>query len=213
MRKPGSMWSLETLGRVRLSKHFWMREFLYSEIGNFHAQRNIPENPDLAIEVGTAFCTELLDPLQETFGRIFVRSGYRSPSLNQFGNENRLNCARNDYPGECHIWDRGTGDARIGGASIVIPWFTRQYEQGRDWRDLAYWIHDHIPYSEQWYFPKLCAFNLTWEPHPRRTISSYIVPRGKLVAAGAEPEEKRDQRKTRYQDFPPFRGIEYPAIP
>lgn len=213
MRKPGSMWSLETLGRVRLSKHFWMREFLYTEIGNFHEKQNIPDNPDLAIEVGQAFCAELLDPLEETFGRVFVRSGYRSPSLNTFGNENKLNCARNDYPGECHIWDRGDGDARIGGASIVIPWFADQYAQGRDWRDLAWWIHDHIPYSEQWYFPKLCAFNLTWEPNPRRTISSYIAPRGKLLAAGADPDETADQRKKRYADFPPFRGVDYPAIP
>ncbi len=213
MRKPASMWSLETLGRVRLSKYFFMREFLYSEISNFHARPNIPENPDLAIEVGRAFCSELLDPLHETFGCVTVRSGYRSPELNAYGNANKLNCARNDYPGECHIWDRGAGDARIGGASIVIPWFADQYAQGRDWRDLAWWIHDHLPYSEQWYFPKLAAFNLTWEPHPRRTISSYIAPRGKLLAAGAEPEEALSARQARYADFPPFRGVAQPAIP
>ena len=94
MRKPGSMWSLETLCRVRLSRHFFMRDFLYSEIGNFHQKQNLPENPDLAIETGSAFCQALLDPLEETFGRVAVRSGYRSPSLNTFGNENRLNCAR-----------------------------------------------------------------------------------------------------------------------
>jgi hypothetical protein len=211
MRKPASMWSLETLGRVRLSKYFFMREFLYSEIGNFHERQNIPENPDLAIDVGRAFCTTLLDPLHETFGCVSVRSGYRSPSLNRFGNENKLNCARNDYPGECHIWDRGEGDRRIGGASIVIPWFADQYAQGRDWRDLAWWIHDHIPYSEQWYFPKLAAFNLTWEPSPRRTISSYIAPRGKLLRAGDAPCETRAQRQARYADFPPFRGLAQPA--
>ncbi|GFE65898.1 hypothetical protein [Litoreibacter roseus] len=207
------MWSLETLGRIRLSKYFFMREFLYSEIGNFHERQNIPENPDLAIEVGKAFCSTLLDPLHETFGQIAVRSGYRSPSLNRFGNENKLNCARNDYPGECHIWDRDEGDARIGGASIVIPWFADQYSQGRDWRDLAWWIHDHLPYSEQWYFPKLAAFNLTWEPIPRRTISSYIAPRGKLLAAGATPDEDDASRAARYADFPPFRGITIPEIP
>ncbi len=213
MRKPASMWSLETLGRVRLSKYFFMREFLYSEISNFHERANIPENPDLAIEVGRAFCTSLLDPLHETFGCVTVRSGYRSPPLNSYGNENKLNCARNDYPGECHIWDRGQGDWRIGGATIVIPWFADQYAQGRDWRDLAYWIHDHLPYSEQWYFPKLAAFNLTWEPQPRRTISSYIAPRGKLLAAGAEPVETLTNRQKRYADFPPFKGVAQPAIP
>lgn len=210
MRKPASMWSLETLGRVKLSKHFYMRDFLYSEIGNFHARQNIPENPDLAIETGRALCQTLLDPLEETFGRIAVRSGYRSPSLNRFGNENRLNCAANDHPLECHIWDRGQGDARISGASIVIPWFADRYEAGRDWRDLAWWLHDHLHYSEIWFFPKLCAFNLVWRPTPQRTISSYMVPRGKLLAAGAEPDETLSARQARYVDFPVFRGIELP---
>ncbi|HCT34519.1 MAG TPA: hypothetical protein DF966_15290, partial [Sulfitobacter sp.] len=63
------MWSLETFGRVRLSRHFFMRDFMYSEISGFHGQPNIPDNPDLAIENGRAFCTTLLDPLEETFGR------------------------------------------------------------------------------------------------------------------------------------------------
>ena len=49
MQKARSMWSLETLGRVRLSKHFYMRDFLYSEIANFHQKQNLPDNPDLAI--------------------------------------------------------------------------------------------------------------------------------------------------------------------
>ena len=67
MKRPPSMWSLETLGRVRLSTHFFMRDFLYSEIGNFHAIQNIPDDPDLAIDRGRRFCAALLDPLQETF--------------------------------------------------------------------------------------------------------------------------------------------------
>jgi hypothetical protein len=77
MRKPASMWSLETLGRVRLSKYFYMREFLYSEIGNMHRIQNIPRDPDLAVARGRMFCETLLDPLEETFGRVAVRSGYR----------------------------------------------------------------------------------------------------------------------------------------
>lgn len=34
-RKPASVRGLEALGRERLSRHFFMRDFLYSEIGNF----------------------------------------------------------------------------------------------------------------------------------------------------------------------------------
>ena len=207
MRKPASMWSLETFGRVRLSKYFYMRDFMYSEISGFHGQPNVPANPDLAIENGRAFCTALLDPLEETFGRVAVRSGYRSPELNRYGNENKLNCARNDHPLECHIWDRGSDDAAIAGASIVIPWFADQYDQGRDWRDLAWWLHDHLPYSEMWFFPKLAALNLVWRPHPQRTISSYIAPRGMLLRGGENPAESDAERARRYADFPPFRGI------
>ena len=51
-----------------------MRDFLYSEIANFYGIQNIPENPDLAIEVGKRLCEELLEPLNATFGRLAVRS-------------------------------------------------------------------------------------------------------------------------------------------
>lgn len=199
------MWSLETLGRVRLSKYFYMREFLYSEIANFHGMPNIPEDPDLAVLNGREFCSRLLDPLEETFGRVAVRSGYRSPTVNQFGNENKLNCARNDNPLECHIWDRYRGDQSIAGASIVIPWFADLYEQGRDWRDLAWWLHDHLPeYSDIWFFPKLAAFNLAWRARPSKRIDSYIAPRGTLWKEGQPLPENRAQS---YADFPPFRGV------
>ena len=210
MRKPASMWSLETFGRVRLSRYFYMRDFMYSEISGFHGVPNVPENPDLVIENGKAFCTSLLDPLEQTFGRVAVRSGYRSPELNRYGNENRLNCARNDNPLECHIWDRGVGDAAIAGASLVIPWFADRYAEGRDWRDLAWWIHDHLPYSEMWFFPKLAAFNLVWRPKPLRTISSYIAPRGTLLRAGETPMITFAERQKSYADFPPFKGIALP---
>lgn len=202
------MRSLETLGRVRLSRHFYMREFLYSEIGNFHGLQNIPDRPDLAIERGQAFCETLLDPLQETFGSIAVRSGFRSAALNTFGNANGLNCARNTNPLECHIWDRP--DVEVAGASIVIPWFADRYDQGRDWRDLAWWLYDHLPFAEAWFFPKLCAFNIAWRPDPQRRIDSYIAPKGTLIRAGADPSEPPDQRAARHADFPPVRGFIHP---
>ncbi|KIN61644.1 hypothetical protein Z945_2637 [Sulfitobacter noctilucae] len=211
MRKPASTWSLETFGRQRLSQHFFMRDFMYSEITGFHGVPNLPENPDLALENGRAFCAALMDPLEETFGRIAVRSGYRSPALNRYGNENKLNCAHNDHPLECHIWDRGGGDQAIAGASVVVPWFADQYGQGRDWRDLAWWVHDHLPYSEMWFFPKLAAFNLVWRPEPWRTISSYVAPRGMLLRRGESPDEPRAARQARYADFPPLRGLRPPV--
>ncbi|HEY9039960.1 MAG TPA: hypothetical protein VIN05_13570 [Roseovarius sp.] len=206
------MRGLEDLGRVRLSRHFYMRDFLFSEIGNIHGIPNIPDHPDIAIAHGRGLCQNLLDPLEETFGRIAIRSGYRSAALNRFGNENGLNCARNTANQGSHIWDV-PGAAAGACTSLVIPWFSDQYDRGRDWRDLAWWLHDHLEYSEIYFFPKLCAMSLTWRMKPLRTISSYIAPRGLLLRAGAVPQESPEARRARYADFPPFRGIAYPACP
>src|SRR5262245_24182455 len=85
MRKPRSMHALEDLGRVRLSPSFFLRDFLYSEIANFYGVPNVPENPDLAIAAGARLCCELLEPLQSTFGRIGIRSGYRSAKVTAYG--------------------------------------------------------------------------------------------------------------------------------
>lgn len=216
MRRPGSYTALEDLGRVRLSRHYFMRDFLYSEIGNFYGKPNIPDDPDLAIAAGRAFCQNLLDPLVETFGPIAVRSAYRSPTLNHFGatQVKPQKCARNPANYAGHIWDRRDERGRMGACvSVVVPWFADQYAQGRDWRDLAWWIHDHLPYSSMYFFPKLAAFNLTWRDAPERSIYSYAAPRGKLLAAGATPAESQAVRAQRYADFPALRGIAYPDLP
>ena len=72
MKPPHSMRALEELGRVRLSRNFFMRDFLYSEIANFYRIQNIPDDPDLAIMAGRKLCEEALEPLWERFGRISV---------------------------------------------------------------------------------------------------------------------------------------------
>lgn len=108
MRIPGSMKGLEELGRVRLSKNFFFRDFLFSEIANFYAIPNMPEDPELAIEAGRHLCEELLEPLQATFGRLHLRSGYRCAKVNDFGNKNNLNCSSNANTAADHIWDRAT---------------------------------------------------------------------------------------------------------
>jgi hypothetical protein len=214
MRAVTSLNLLEKLGKTRLSRHFYARDFLYSEIASFHALQNLPENPDLFIAAGSALCCNLLDPMVETFGPIAVRSAYRSPGVNRFGNDNDLKCARNEANYAGHIWDIRDAAGRMGACtSVVVPWFADQYNKGRDWRDLAWWVHDHLPYSDMWFFPTNAAFNLTWREDPDRTISSYVAPRGKLLARGAEPGEGIGRRRQRYGDFPPLRGIAYPALP
>jgi hypothetical protein len=85
MRKPRSMEALEDFGRVRLSQNFFMRDFLYSEIAGFHGIPNLPDDPDLAIAVGRKLCETLLEPLQAAFGRLAIRSGFRSRRVTEYG--------------------------------------------------------------------------------------------------------------------------------
>ena len=80
---------LEDFGRERLSKSFYMREFLYSEISQVHGIPNIPDDPELAIAAGKALCENVLEPIQDRLGRISVRSGFRSVAVNAKGAENQ----------------------------------------------------------------------------------------------------------------------------
>lgn len=214
VRRPGSFTALEDLGRQRLSRHFQMRNFMYTEIGNFFECANFPDNPDLALTAGRALATHLLDPLVETFGPIDIRSGYRSPTLNHFGaTEVRpQKCARNEANYAHHIWDKPDAKGRIGACvTVAVPWFAAQYETGRDWRDLAWWLFDHLDFQEIYFFPKGAAFNITWRSTLReQRILSYIRPKGTLMKPGLMPDPERHRR---YTDFPPFRGITYPEIP
>ena len=182
MRKPQSVDALEKLGMVRLSKSFYLRDFLYSETANFHGKPNIPDNPELAIEVGRKLCEEILEPLNSTFGHIAIRSAFRSCEINQICNELDYGCAKNESNYAGHIWDRVDADGLKGAtACIAIPWFTDKYSAGTDWRALAYWIHDHLPYSELQFFPAICAFNISWHEKPKKTIHSFIKPKGYLL--------------------------------
>ncbi len=204
MRKPGSMRGLEALGRMRLSANFYMRDFLYSEIASFYGIPNIPDHPDLAVAAGRKLCETLLEPLQATFGRIAVRSAYRAPAVNDYGNKHGGQCARNEANAAYHIWDRLDAEGGMGaGASIVIPWFADRYARGADWRALAWWIHDHLPYAHLQFFPKLAAFNIQWHERPQRRIDSFIAPRGCLTRPGMANHE--GSHAACYRGFPVLR--------
>ena len=188
MHQPKSVKALEDLGRVRLSESFFMRDFLYSEIAAIHGFPNIPEDPGLAIAAGRALCENLLEPLQARFGRISIRSAYRSPEVNHFGNVNRLNCGRNETNYAGHIWDHRDPQGRMGAtACIIVNRFVPYYERTGDWEAMAWWVHDHLPYSDMEFFPRYAAFNLQWREQPVRRIHSFIPPRrGVLTGPGKD---------------------------
>ncbi|WP_417309279.1 hypothetical protein [Devosia sp.] len=189
MKTPTSVTALTDFGRVRLSRSFFMRDFLFSDIAAVHGINNVPEDPDLAIAAGTRLCEELLEPLQERFGRIAIRSAYRSREVNGLGNAMQkagkagYSCAANEANYAGHIWDVRDANGHMGAtACIVVPGFWDRFQAEGDWQKLAWWIHDHLPHAGLYFFPKYWAFNISWHEQPVRTIASYTRPRGTLTA-------------------------------
>lgn len=206
MRTPSTVRGAETLGRVRLSQSFFMRDFLHSEIANMHGIRNIPDDPNLAIAAGRRLCEDLLEPLQATFGRVAVRSAYRSVALNAYGNAHYFNCASNQRNYARHIWDRRDARGCMGAvACLALPWLVDRMTAGTPWQALAWWIHDHLPYSELQFFPKLGAFNIGWHELPKRTIFSFFAPRGYLTRPGF-PNHAGDHEHL-YEGFPALQTV------
>lgn len=121
------------------------------------------------------------------FGRIAIRSAYRSEAVNQFGNDKELNCAANEKNFAKYIWDRRDEKERMGAmACVVVPSFWDRFQNGGDWQKLGWWIHDHLPYSSPYFFPKnnFRACNIGWREEPERRIDSYAKPAGCLTKSG-----------------------------
>ena len=58
--KTSTVEALDKLGRVRLSRHFFMRDMLHSQIAQVHGLLNAPDDPELAIAAGPRLCEELI---------------------------------------------------------------------------------------------------------------------------------------------------------
>ena len=196
-----AFWALEDLGRIQLSQHFYLRDFLYSEIAATHGLANAPDDLELAVRTGRRLCETILEPLQATFGRIHIRSGYRSAELNALGHAQGLKCARNAYSFADHIWDVRDEAGRAGAcACIVVPWFNARYPH-QEWRRLAWWLYDHLLFHRVVFFSRQGAFNIGWRDAPAREVSSYLEPKGVLVGPRRAPEA---ERAALYAGFPSY---------
>jgi hypothetical protein len=210
MKSIKSVKALEEFGRVRLSKSFFMRDFLYSEISQIEGIPNIPNDPELAIQAGKGLCEQVLEPIRESLGHISIRSAYRSSAVNSTGaeNKNQYKCARNESNYARHIWDVRDQNGFMGAtACIIVNSFIPYYEKTNgDWIALAWWIHDHVPeYASLFFFPRYCAFNISWHENPEypKEIKSWIKHpkvKGRILTKRDWSNFKGDHSEN-YRDF------------
>lgn len=157
-------WELEKLGRIRLSQHFYFRQFLHSEIATAFNIPNIPDNPAFAIENGTRLCETILEPIVAEFGPIVIRSGFRSARLNNFGHRMGLKCASNKKNYAAHIWDHLDDQGRSGAsACIVIPAFNDGLCEYQSWEQLSTYLQSKLQCSKPIRFKYNYAFNIGWQ--------------------------------------------------
>ena len=216
-----SMSQLEDFGRIRLSRHFFMRDMLYSEVASIHGLRNVPDDPALSVEVGAKLCTNLLEPIHAAFGHVSIRSAFRSARVNSYG-EKYGNVASTKRNHARHVWDRldeeGEKGKKGATASVVIPWFVDYLEErpAMSWKAMAWWIHDHLDYSEVTFFHNrrfnYAAFNIRWhETELRRSIRSAV--HGVLTNPRKPGHASRDHA-AEYPGFPKLArpGEYYPDL-
>ncbi len=195
---------LDEIGRIQLSRSFYMRDFLFSEIGATYAIPNLPDDLELAVYTGRKLCERILEPLSATFGRIHVRSGYRSSRLNAFGNERGLNCSSNQRTFADHIWDKRDGDGNAGAcATVVIPWFL-EHHRPDEWEKLAWWLWDKLDFHRVVFFGRQAAANIGWRENPAKEIMSHTAPRGRLTGPGML--NGWGDHSDQYPGFPEFRA-------
>ena len=188
-----SYWNLDKIGRVKLSKNFQMRQFLYSEIATSACIPNIPDDPDLAIEAGKKLCENILEPLVEAFGPIIVRSGYRSCAVNDFGWRNRLACSSNEDNYAYHIWDRIDRYGCMGAAAcLIVPIFNAGLSQFKTWQDFAWWMDDRLDHNGITFFKQDYAFNIGWSEDGDPTIHSTRDDGPKTIKGYRRSKAERD---------------------
>ena len=199
--------ALEDFGRDRLSEHFFMRDFLYSEVSAVHGIPNVPDDAELAVRAGKGLCENLLEPLRRIFGHVVIRSAFRSAAVNGYCNNHKLGCASNRANSAKHIWDHRDIKGRIGAtACIFIPWFTDSdlYKEKQDWRPLAWFIHDKLAYSRMVFFSKNAAFNLTWHDRtPERYICRKFGPAPRVLTKPGMDNHEGDHSQ-HYRGFPGY---------
>lgn len=176
---------LESLGRERLSRNFYMREFLHSEVATKLNIVNYPDDVSVALDTGRRLCESVLEPLQAKFGRISIRSGFRSAALNAVCHDHGYNCVENRKAFGRHIWDFPSERFGYGAmACIVIPSVHDAVASGVLIEEFAYWVNSNISYCFMSVFQQQTAINICWSEKPSREIYSRIPPSGLLYKRG-----------------------------
>ncbi len=160
---------IDEFSRVRLSKNFIMRDFLFTAYGSAHGLHNYPmDNVAQVIKAGKELCSKVLEPILEKFGRFSITFGYQ----NRLQMEYEMKQPIKRHSSSPHHWDRGTYGQRVYARVDILPFCVEDGEVSKE--DFAEWcmMNLDIDLFMQWDKSNVCC--ITISPSPRRVWLKWV---------------------------------------
>lgn len=155
----------ESLSRVRLSKNFILRDFLFSTECAARGLTNYPDDPDMVIRAGKEMCQKVLEPLLAQWGRFAITFGYQSRQGVEWSWTKKMREA-NPRSSSPHCWDRGTfGDEVYARVDILLYCVM---DGLIDKQTVGHWMMHNLDIDLLMQWRKSNGFCVSISPKPRR---------------------------------------------
>jgi hypothetical protein len=154
----------EALSRVRLSKNFILRPFLFSTEAAALGLSNYPDRPDLVIAAGRALCNKILEPVLEQFGNFAITFGHQCHQAIETGKlKSRKSNPRSSSP---HQWDRQTFGDEVYARVDILPFCVADGEVSK--HEFAHWLMHSLDVDLLMTWTRSNGFCISISPKPRR---------------------------------------------
>lgn len=163
----------EALARIRLSKNFILRDFLFSIEAASQGLSNYPEHPELVIAAGKALCEKILEPTLAHFGRFAITFGYQCRQAIEVHIPKSERSNR--HSSNPHMWDRKTWGNEIYARVDILPFCVEDGEVSR--YDFGNWLLHNLDIDLLMQWSRSNVFCITTSPKPRRVWLEWGNPK------------------------------------
>jgi hypothetical protein len=164
----------EKLARVRLSKNFILRDFLFSTESAARGFSNYPEDPDMVIRAGKALCEKVLEPVLAKWGRFWITFAYISREGIEHGLSESQRRA-NPHSSNPHQFDRKTWGDEIYSRIDILPICVEDGEVSK--HEFGHWIVMNLDTDLLMQWRRSNVFCITISPKPRRVWLGWGSPK------------------------------------
>ena len=155
----------EKLARVRVSKNFILRDFLFSTESSARGLSNYPEDPDAVIRAAKALCGKVLEPLLAKFGQFAITLGYQSRECIDYG-LSKAKREEDPHSSNPHQWDRFSFGNEVYARIDILPFCV---EDGLVTKhEFGHWLMHNLDIDLLMQWRRSNVFCITISPRPRR---------------------------------------------